>query len=119
MLDNESPENNNIEIDDSDTESDTIEETFNFNNTSKTYASISTNNKKTIPIITKFESARIIGVRIQQLSAGAAPCVKGNYNSILEIAWAEYTSKQIPLIIRRFLPNGSHEDWQIKDFLNI
>lgn len=30
----------------------------------------------------------------------------------LEIAQKELAARKIPLIVRRFLPDGSYEDWQ-------
>ena len=83
------------------------------------FSKLSTSIKKTIPIITKFETAKLIGIRVQQLAHGATPCVKGTFDSIIDIAETEFKTKQIPLIVRRYLPNGSYEDWKIKDFLNI
>ena len=119
MLNEENLDDNNSEINDSDVESDTENETTDINKFSNTFLPLSCKDKKTIPIITKFESARIIGIRVQQLSSGATPCVKGEYNTILDIALAEFKTKRMPLIIRRFLPNGTYEDWKIQDFLNI
>ena len=114
---NENTENTKIDSEESDDEYDAADE--NNNIITDNYSSISTDDKKTIPIITKFESAKMIGVRVQQLAAGAIPCVKGKFDSIIDIAQTEFKTKQIPLIVRRYLPNGSYEDWRIKDFLNI
>ena len=113
MINNENSDNIKLDFDESEDEYDATDEVLD------KYSTISTGHKKTIPIITKFESAKIIGVRLQQLAGGALPCVKGNFNSILDIAETEFKTKQIPLIVRRFLPSGSYEDWRIKDFLNI
>jgi DNA-directed RNA polymerase I, II, and III subunit RPABC2 len=73
--------------------------------------------KKTIPLLTKFERARIMGVRLQQLAYGAKPRVDTtNLRSINEIVNKELLERKIPFIIRRTLPNGIYEDWKIEEF---
>ena len=73
--------------------------------------------KKTIPILTKFERARIMGVRLQQLAYGAKPRVDiTNLKNINEIVEKELTERKIPFIIRRTLPNGISEDWRLEEF---
>lgn len=73
--------------------------------------------KKTIPIMTKFEKARVKGVRLQQLAYGAKPRVNtDNLKNINEIVDKELNERKIPFIIRRSLPNGYFEDWRIEEF---
>tara|TARA_B100001287_G_C22581436_1_gene481116 strand:+ start:286 stop:792 length:507 start_codon:yes stop_codon:yes gene_type:complete len=74
--------------------------------------------KITIPILTKYEKARIIGYRAKQLELGASPFVdtKGLVNTI-DIVKKELYSKKLPFIIRRPLPDGSFEDWPIQELL--
>jgi len=73
--------------------------------------------KKTVPFLNKFERARLIGVRIQQLSSGAQPkiCTNG-FNSIKDIVEEELIQRKIPLIIKRILPNGESEEWRLEEF---
>ena len=48
----------------------------------------------------------------------APPMVETNGETDpLKIANMELTQRKIPIIIRRYLPDGSHEDWPIKDLL--
>ena len=76
--------------------------------------------KKTIPILTKFEKARIIGVRLQQLANGSKPRVDtSNLRTIHEIVHQELTKRMIPFIIRRTLPNGHYEDWKLEEFISV
>jgi len=76
--------------------------------------------KKTYPILTKFEKARIIGVRLQQLANGARPLVDtSNLKTINEIVHLELEKRMIPFIIRRLLPNGHYEDWKLEEFISI
>lgn len=73
--------------------------------------------KKTIPILTKFEKARVIGVRLQQIANGAKPRINIlKLHNIREIVEKELSERKIPFIIRRTLPNGTYEDWRMEDF---
>ena len=76
--------------------------------------------KKSIPYLTKFERARIIGTRLQQLAYGAKPRVntKG-LNSIQEIVEKELDERKILFIIRRPMPDGTYEDWKLEEFISV
>lgn len=70
-----------------------------------------------VPFITRYEKAKIIGERSKQLSAGALPFVEVEPNVIDEylIATKEFTEKKIPFIIKRPMPNGGCEYWKMED----
>ena len=72
---------------------------------------------KTYPFITKYEYARIIGMRSKQLNNGADPFVKVDRGMIdgYTIALKEMEEKKIPFIIARPLPNGGREYWKLQD----
>tara|TARA_Y100000287_G_C14207931_1_gene349168 strand:+ start:408 stop:1040 length:633 start_codon:yes stop_codon:yes gene_type:complete len=72
---------------------------------------------KTIPIMTKYEKAKIIGIRAQQINSGSDPFIQVDNNMIdgLTIANEELLQRKIPFIIRRPLPNGTSEYWNIND----
>jgi len=72
---------------------------------------------KTMPFITKFEKARLLGERAKQINAGAHPTVKVDEDMIdgYLIALKEYDEKKIPMILRRPLPNGGCEYWKLQD----
>lgn len=72
---------------------------------------------KTIPILTKYEKAKIIGIRAQQINSGAEPFIAVDTNMIdgLTIAHEELMKHKIPFIIRRPMPNGASEYWNIND----
>ena len=78
---------------------------------------IAKNPKKTIPILNKYEKARICGLRLQQLAEGSKPTIdtKG-LKSINEIVEKEYKMRMIPFIIERSLPNGEKEYWKMEEF---
>ena len=76
---------------------------------------------KTIPILTKYERARILGQRAKQINSGATPFIKVPENIIdgYIIAELELKEKRIPFILRRPLPNGGSEYWSLKDLEDI
>ena len=73
------------------------------------------NEERTTPaFMTKYEKARIIGTRALQISKNAPILVdlgKDDIDPIL-IAEKELAEKKIPFVIRRYLPDGSYEDWK-------
>ena len=73
--------------------------------------------RTTTPFLTKYEKARVIGARALQISKNAPILVNlnpGEYDPIL-IAEKELRESKIPFIIRRFLPDGSYEDWSVQE----
>jgi len=72
---------------------------------------------KTLPFITRYEKARILGERAKQLNSGARPMVDIEPTVIdgYLIALKEFDEKKIPFIIKRPLPNGGCEYWKFSD----
>jgi DNA-directed RNA polymerase I, II, and III subunit RPABC2 len=72
---------------------------------------------RTIPYLTKYERARILGQRAKQIETGAKPLVKIPENIVDSyiIAELELKEKKIPFIIRRPIPGGACEYWSLKD----
>ena len=72
---------------------------------------------RTIPYLTKYERARILGQRAKQIETGAKPLVKIPENIVDSyiIAELELKEKKIPFIIRRPIPGGACEYWTLKD----
>jgi DNA-directed RNA polymerase subunit K/omega len=72
---------------------------------------------KTLPFITKYEKARILGERAKQIDGGAKPFVEVDASVIdgYLIALKEYEAKAIPFIIQRPLPSGGSEYWKFSD----
>lgn len=72
---------------------------------------------KTLPFLTKYEKARILGERAKQLDAGAQPFIPVDPTVIDSylIAMSELEQKKIPFIVKRPLPNGGCEYWKLKD----
>lgn len=72
---------------------------------------------KTLPILSKFEETKIIGIRINQLENGADPLIEvdGNIIDSVNIAEMELEAGVLPFIICRPLPGGRKEFWKISD----
>ena len=72
----------------------------------------------TTPYMTKYERARVLGTRALQISMCAPIMVElENETDPLQIAMKELKARKIPLIIRRYLPDGTCEDWTIDELI--
>ena len=76
---------------------------------------------RTIPYLTKYERARVLGQRAKQIETGAKPLVKIPENIVDSyiISELELKEKKIPFIIRRPIPGGGSEYWNLKDLEQI
>ncbi len=76
-------------------------------------------NRTTTPYLTKYERARILGTRALQITKNAPILVDIDPSDTdpLKIAEKELQARKIPFIIRRFLPDGSYEDWKINELI--
>ena len=85
----------------------------------KTSKLISKNERKTSRIMTIYEKTRLLGIRTQQIDMGCVPLVDASegFTDSLQIAEQELKQKKIPLIIRRYLPNGDYEDWEVDEMI--
>ncbi|KAH8815604.1 RNA polymerase, subunit omega/K/RPB6 [Xylogone sp. PMI_703] len=74
--------------------------------------------RTTTPYMTKYERARILGTRALQISMNAPVLVdlEGETDP-LQIAIKELREKKIPLIVRRYMPDGWYEDWTCEELL--
>ena len=72
---------------------------------------------KTIPILTKYEKTKIIGIRVKQLNNGSKPFINVSENIIdsFIIANKELSLKKLPFIIERPMPNNISEYWKLED----
>ena len=70
--------------------------------------------RTTTPYMTKYERARVLGTRALQISMNAPVLVdlEGETDP-LQIAIKELDQKKIPLIVRRYLPDG----WYASSYL--
>ncbi|KAF2360128.1 RNA polymerase subunit omega/K/RPB6 [Trinorchestia longiramus] len=76
------------------------------------------NKRITTGYMTKYERARVLGTRALQIAMCAPVMVELESESDpLQIAAKELRDQKIPLIIRRYLPDGSYEDWKIDELI--
>ena len=73
---------------------------------------------KSLPKLSRYEEAKIIGLRAQQLALGAKPCVDPDIHtqSVIEIAEKELEERKIPFIIKRKIGNEI-EYWKMEDIV--
>ena len=76
-------------------------------------------NHKMLPFLTKYERARILGIRIKQLNHGCRSTIPTSSLDTRAIAYEEYRQKKIPFIVRRPLPHGKSEYWHFGDLEQI
>lgn len=69
--------------------------------------------------MTKYERARVLGTRAMQISRNAPVMVElsAHETDPLVIAEKELREGKMPFIIRRYLPDGSFEDWKIEELI--
>ncbi|CAN8273054.1 unnamed protein product [Cochlearia groenlandica] len=74
--------------------------------------------RKTSKFMTKYERARILGTRALQISMNAPVMVElEGETDPLEIAMKELRQRKIPFTIRRYLPDGSYEEWAVDELI--
>ncbi len=73
----------------------------------------------TYPFLTNYERTKIISFRASQVSNGAKPyiLVPDGVTEAYQIAKLELEAKRLPFIVKRPLPDGSYETWQLADLL--
>lgn len=75
-------------------------------------------NRVTMPILTKYEKARIIGSRAAQIASNSVIYISLEWDQLkemtsIQIAEMELARKAIPFSIRRFMPDRTYEEWTI------
>ena len=79
---------------------------------------IAASERVTTKYLTKYERARVLGTRALQISMNAPVMVDlDGETDPLKIAEKELRERKIPIIIRRYLPDGSHEDWSMDELI--
>ncbi|KAL5291085.1 POLR2F family protein [Megaselia abdita] len=74
----------------------------------------------TTKYMTKYERARVLGTRALQIAMCAPIMVElEGETDPLQIAMKELKQRKIPIIIRRFLPDHSYEDWSIDELIMV
>ena len=77
--------------------------------------------KKTTPYMSTYEYSALISARVAQLTSRSSewnvPKIKIDSYDPRAIATAEVRQKLVSLVVRRKLPDGSTEDWPLKDLI--
>lgn len=82
--------------------------------------SVPKNKRITTKYMTKYERARVLGTRALQIAMCAPIMVElEGETDPLQIAMKELKQRKIPIIIRRYLPDQSYEDWSIEELIII
>ena len=92
-------------------ENDTIEENINI---------VEKKDRTTFPILTKYEKNFLLGFRTQQIINGSVILIDINKlkeKTAYSIAQQELKEKKIPFKIKRVLPNGKIELWDIEELI--
>jgi DNA-directed RNA polymerase I, II, and III subunit RPABC2 len=88
------------------------------NNNASSSKRTTTAERVTTRYLTKYERARVLGTRALQVSLNAPVMVDlDGETDPLRIAEKELRERKIPIIIRRYLPDGSHEDWGVDELI--
>ena len=78
---------------------------------------IDDSNHRTLPLLSKYERTRVLGLRAAQIDAGSAPLVRnvGERLTGSAIAIMELNEKKMPFIVQRPMPDGTSEYWKVSD----
>jgi DNA-directed RNA polymerase subunit K/omega len=71
--------------------------------------------RKSRPILSKYEATSIIGMRAQQIIRGSTPFIDSTEVNPIDIALEELRAKLIPIIVRRVMPDGVSEYWRLTE----
>lgn len=72
--------------------------------------------RRTRPHMSRFERAKVLALRAEQIDRGTPALVeKLPGDGALTTAEREFAAGRIPFIIRRYLPDGTFEDWKLDE----
>ncbi|KAF1913842.1 RNA polymerase, subunit omega/K/RPB6 [Ampelomyces quisqualis] len=93
---------------------DKVKNTVEYENSKR----VDNDKRTTTPYMTKYERARVLGTRALQISGNAPVLIDvEGMTDPLQIAAKELQEKKIPLVVRRYLPDGFYEDWTCEELL--
>jgi DNA-directed RNA polymerases I, II, and III subunit RPABC2 len=116
----EEPVNDDYEVNDDDDErgNTTGATMIHIGDENGTGIAVAPSQRITTRYLTKYERARVLGTRALQISMNAPVMVDlDGETDPLKIAEKELRERKIPIIIRRYLPDGSHEDWAVDELI--
>lgn len=72
--------------------------------------------RRSRPVLTKYERTRVLATRAEQIGRGTPPLVdRLDGDDPMQIAEREFAAGLIPFIVRRYLPDGTAEDWRLEE----
>ncbi len=72
--------------------------------------------RRSRPVLSKFERCRVLATRAEQIGRGTIPLVPGlDGDGPAQTAEREFAAGRVPFIVRRYLPNGTSEDWRLEE----
>jgi len=76
---------------------------------------------RSMPFLSVFEKTRILGMRTNQLAQGARPFIEvpDYVTDVHEIAQLELDQRRLPIIIKRYMPDGTYEKFRLSDLMII
>ena len=76
---------------------------------------------RSMPFLSVFEKTRILGMRTNQLAQGARPFIEvpDYVSDVQEIALLELEQRRLPIIIKRYMPDGTYEKFRLSDLMMI
>jgi len=85
----------------------------------KTYERMDGRRRIGNPNMTPYELTKLIGIRSQQIASGMPPLVDvpDDIRDTKYIAIRELQLKKMPLIVRRYYPNGMYVDWRADELM--
>ncbi|XP_014472332.1 PREDICTED: DNA-directed RNA polymerases I, II, and III subunit RPABC2 [Dinoponera quadriceps] len=106
----------NIELEPQEDEGENIE----LLNPNEASGGVERSTRITTRYMTKYERARVLGTRALQIAMCAPVMVElEGETDPLQIAMKELKQRKIPIVIRRYLPDNSYEDWGIDELIII
>ena len=76
---------------------------------------------RSMPFLSTFEKTKILGFRTNQLAQGARPYIEvpKYITNVQDIAKLELEQRKLPIIIKRYMPDGSFEKFKLSEFMII
>lgn len=74
---------------------------------------------RSAPFLSIYENTKILGLRTNQLAQGARPYIQvpEYITDVQDIARMELEQRRLPMIIKRFMPDGTFEKFRLSDMI--
>lgn len=74
---------------------------------------------RSMPFLSIYEKTKILGMRTNQLAQGARPFIEvpEYISDVKEIAQLELEQRRLPILIKRYMPDGTYEVFRLSDLM--